>query len=73
MQDVANIPQPLTAYDTILGIRDDLYVANHALCFEEEMPEKERGGIHFTIERIILRMDDLIGRAEEQLNEIPLA
>ena len=69
----ASAPNTVTVDEILLGIRSDLYVANHALQFESEMPEHERGEVHFSIQRIIARMDDLRDRAMDQLEKIPYA
>ena len=69
----ASAPNTVTVDEILLGIRSDLYVANHALLFESEMPECERGEVHFSIQRIIDRMDDLRDLAMEQLEQIPYA
>lgn len=65
--------KPTTANEVLLSIRCDLYIANHALQFEEEMPQNERGGAHYTIMRLIERMDYLMETAEEDLEKIMVA
>lgn len=62
-----------SVHETLLGIRFDLYLINHALKFEEEMPQEERGGAYFSINRIIERFDEVLDKAEGDLMGIPIA
>ena len=62
-----------TAEEILLGIRFDLYIANHALLHEEEMPENERGSVYYSIQRIIERLDVFREKVEPDLMKIMVA
>lgn len=62
---------PYGVDELLLGIRTDLFIANHALLHEEEMPPSNQGEVYYTILRIIQRFDFVLERYIDALGELP--